>query len=79
MQQFQTCVPLTNANILEALARSVYSRHDIALLDDVMSALDAETQEMIIQRLLSRDGIFRQLGTTVVLTTHNCMLFSRPL
>ncbi|KAJ5209119.1 ABC transporter integral membrane type 1 [Penicillium cf. viridicatum] len=54
-----------------ALARSVYSRHDIALLDDVMSALDAQTQEMIIQRLLSHDGIFRQLGTTVVLTTHN--------
>ncbi|KAJ5435683.1 ABC transporter integral membrane type 1 [Penicillium cf. griseofulvum] len=57
-----------------ALARSVYSRHDIALLDDVMSALDAHTQEMIIQRLLSRDGIFRQLGTTVVLTTHNSRL-----
>ncbi|KAJ6139789.1 ABC transporter integral membrane type 1 [Penicillium samsonianum] len=57
-----------------ALARSVYSRHDIALLDDVMSALDAETQEIIIQRLLSRDGIFRQLGTTVVLTTHNSRL-----
>lgn len=51
----------------------MYSRHDIALLDDVMSALDAQTQEMIIQRLLSHDGIFRQLGTTVVLTTHNRM------
>ncbi|CAG8088685.1 unnamed protein product [Penicillium nalgiovense] len=71
------CIALTNANIsLEALARSVYSRHDIALLDDVMSALDAHTQEMIIQRFLSRDGIFRQQGTTVVLTTHN--LWSVP-
>ncbi|KAJ9485611.1 hypothetical protein VN97_g7741 [Penicillium thymicola] len=57
-----------------ALARSVYSRHGIALLDDVMSALDSQTQEMIIQRLFSRDGIFRQLGTTVVLTTHNSRL-----
>ncbi|CAG7967353.1 unnamed protein product [Penicillium nalgiovense] len=74
------CIALTNANIsLEALARSVYSRHDIALLDDVMSALDAHTQEMIIQRILSRDGIFRQQGTTVVLITHNCMLLSRRL
>ncbi|KAJ5633110.1 ABC transporterintegral membrane type 1 [Penicillium lividum] len=54
-----------------ALARSVYSRHEIALLDDVMSALDAKTQELIIQRLFSHDGVFRQLGTTVVLTTHN--------
>jgi ABC-type bacteriocin/lantibiotic exporter with double-glycine peptidase domain len=74
------CIALTNANTsLEALARSVYSRHEIALLDDVMSALDAHTQEMIIQRLLSSDGIFRQQGTTVVLTTHNCMLPSRLL
>ncbi|KAJ5869650.1 hypothetical protein N7455_004591 [Penicillium solitum] len=73
----RTCVILDNANApLQALARSVYSRHGIALLDDVMSALDAQTQEMIIQRLLSRDGIFRQLGTTVVLTTHNYSVVS---
>ncbi|KAJ5401745.1 ABC transporter integral membrane type 1 [Penicillium crustosum] len=57
-----------------ALARSVYSRHNIALLDDVMSALDVQTQEMIIQRLFSRDGTFRLLGTTVVLATHNSRL-----
>ncbi|OQE10326.1 hypothetical protein PENVUL_c004G03056 [Penicillium vulpinum] len=57
-----------------ALARSVYSRHDVALLDDVMSALDAQTQEIIIQRLFSPGGIFSQLGTTVILTTHSCRL-----
>ncbi|KAE8415945.1 putative multidrug resistance protein [Aspergillus pseudocaelatus] len=58
----------------EALARAVYSRQDIALLDDILSALDMQTQEMIIARLLSDNGIFRQLGTTVVLTTHNPQL-----
>ncbi|KAJ5684651.1 ABC transporter integral membrane type 1 [Penicillium maclennaniae] len=57
-----------------ALARSVYSRNKVALLDDVMSALDAQTQELIIQRLFSPDGIFRPLGTTVVLTTHSARL-----
>ncbi|KAB8278602.1 P-loop containing nucleoside triphosphate hydrolase protein [Aspergillus minisclerotigenes] len=57
-----------------ALARAVYSRQDIALLDDMLSALDMQTQEMIIARILSDDGIFRQLGTTVVLTTHNPQL-----
>ncbi|RMZ42989.1 iron ABC transporter [Aspergillus flavus] len=49
-------------------------RQDIALLDDILSALDMQTREMIIARLLSDDGIFRQLGTTVVLTTHNPQL-----
>ena len=57
----------------------MYSRHNIALLDDVMSALDVQTQEMIIQRLFSRDGTFRLLGTTVVLATHNCTLLFEPL
>ncbi|KAE8358078.1 putative multidrug resistance protein [Aspergillus caelatus] len=57
-----------------ALARAVYSRQDIALLDDILSALDMQTQEMIIARLLSDNGIFRQLGTAVVLTTHNPQL-----
>ncbi|KAB8210096.1 putative multidrug resistance protein [Aspergillus parasiticus] len=57
-----------------ALARAVYSRQDIALLDDILSALGMQTQELIIARLLSDDGIFRQLGTTVVLTTHNPQL-----
>ncbi|KAE8391677.1 P-loop containing nucleoside triphosphate hydrolase protein [Aspergillus alliaceus] len=57
-----------------ALARAVYSRQDIALLDDTLSALDMQTQEIIIARLLSNNGIFRQLGTTVVLTTHNPQL-----
>ncbi|PYH89693.1 putative multidrug resistance protein [Aspergillus ellipticus CBS 707.79] len=57
-----------------ALARAVYSRQDIALLDDVLSALDVRTQSMIIERLLSRDGIFRELKTTVVLVTHNVQL-----
>ncbi|KJK60537.1 multi drug resistance-associated protein MRP [Aspergillus parasiticus SU-1] len=57
-----------------ALARAVYSRQDIALLDDILSALGMQTQELIIARLLSDDGIFRQLGTTVVLTTHNLQM-----
>ncbi|KAJ5992424.1 ABC transporter integral membrane type 1 [Penicillium sp. IBT 35674x] len=57
-----------------ALARSVYSRNAVALLDDVMSALDAQTQDIIIERLLSVRGILRQLGTTVILTTHNSRL-----
>ena len=49
----------------------MYSRRDIALLDDVFSALDMRTQETVTARLLSHNGVFRQLGITVILATHN--------
>jgi ATP-binding cassette subfamily C (CFTR/MRP) protein 1 len=53
-----------------ALARAVYARMDIMLLDDVFSALDTNTQEAIYSRLLGPHGLLRELGTTVLLVTH---------
>jgi ATP-binding cassette subfamily C (CFTR/MRP) protein 1 len=53
-----------------ALARAVYSRKGLVVLDDVFSGLDAETEEHIFNQLLGKSGIFRQLGTTVLLATH---------
>ena len=53
-----------------ALARTVYSRPDIALLDDVLSALDANTERTVVDRLFGSLGLFRKCGTTVVLVTH---------
>jgi ATP-binding cassette subfamily C (CFTR/MRP) protein 1 len=53
-----------------ALARAVYARRDIMLLDDVFSALDTNTQEAIYSRLLGPHGLLRELGTTVLLVTH---------
>ena len=54
-----------------ALARCVYARPDIIILDDALSALDARTEQMVVDRLLGKSGLFRQLGTTVVLFTHS--------
>jgi ATP-binding cassette subfamily C (CFTR/MRP) protein 1 len=53
-----------------ALARAVYARREIMLLDDVFSALDTNTRETIYSRLLGQHGLLRELGTTVVLVTH---------
>jgi ATP-binding cassette subfamily C (CFTR/MRP) protein 1 len=53
-----------------ALARAVYARKDIMLLDDVFSALDSNTQEAVYSRLLGPHGLLRELGTTVLLVTH---------
>lgn len=40
------------------------------MLDDVFSGLDADTEERIFTKLFSRQGLFRRLGTTVILVTH---------
>ncbi|KAH0135168.1 hypothetical protein KCU67_g16308, partial [Aureobasidium melanogenum] len=54
-----------------ALARAVYSRKELVLLDDVLSALDNRTRNTITSRLFSRTGIFKKLGATVILTAHS--------
>ncbi|EJP64369.1 Multidrug resistance-associated protein 4 [Beauveria bassiana] len=53
-----------------ALARAVYSRASVIVLDDVLSALDSETAEIILTRLLGDDGLLIQTGTTVIMTTN---------
>lgn len=56
---------------VQALARAVYSRTIMVLLDDVFSGMDAPTTEAVSQRLLGAQGYFRRTNTTVVLATHN--------
>jgi ATP-binding cassette subfamily C (CFTR/MRP) protein 1 len=53
-----------------ALARAVYARKDILMLDDVFSGLDADTEEHIFRKLFSKTGLLRRNKTTVVLVTH---------
>ncbi|KAJ3774339.1 hypothetical protein FB446DRAFT_729352 [Lentinula raphanica] len=53
------------------LARAVYSRAEIILLDDVLAALDVHTSKWIIDKCLKGDLI---RGRTVLLVTHNVVL-----
>jgi ATP-binding cassette, subfamily C (CFTR/MRP), member 1 len=48
----------------------VYARRDLIILDDVLSALDATTERHIVENLFSPEGLFKELGTTVLLITH---------
>ena len=52
------------------LARAVYSRQSVIVLDDVMSGLDATTEEIIFTSLLGPDGLLRNNGTTVIFSTN---------
>lgn len=53
-----------------ALARAVYAKKELVILDDVFSGLDAETEEQVFNRLLGKQGLFLQMKTTVLLATH---------
>jgi len=53
-----------------SLARAVYARKDLIVIDDVLSGLDATTEEKIFARLFSKQGLLRDLGTTVIFVTH---------
>ncbi|KAH0563429.1 hypothetical protein GP486_002004 [Trichoglossum hirsutum] len=53
-----------------ALARAVYFRADMILLDDVLSELDGKTEEIVVQKLLGPQGLFGKLGATLILATH---------
>ena len=52
------------------LARAVYACKDVVMLDDIFSGLDADTEEHISRNLFAKGGLFRRLGTTVLLVTH---------
>ncbi|KAK3690284.1 ABC transporter [Podospora appendiculata] len=55
-----------------ALARAIYARHSIVLLDDVFSGMDGHTAEAVSGRLLGRErSLLRNRNTTVILTTHS--------
>lgn len=52
------------------MARAVYSRCRLLLIDDCFSGIDAKTEDTIFTRLFGQRGLLRQLGVTVVLSTH---------
>lgn len=54
-----------------SLARALYSRKQLLLLDDVTSGLDRRTEKIVMQRVLGRNGFCRNYGLSVVLATHS--------
>jgi len=52
-----------------ALARACYARADVYLLDDVLSAVDAEVGAHLVLKCVR--GLLTEMGCTVVLVTHH--------
>lgn len=55
----------------QALARALYARCKIVLLDDSFSALDHNTERKVVSNLLGTQGHFRKTGTTVILIANS--------
>ncbi|KAI1441069.1 ABC transporter [Annulohypoxylon stygium] len=58
-----------------ALARAIFARTDIIILDDPFSALDGTTENEVVNNLFGSDGLFKNLGTTVLLITNSSQYF----
>ncbi|KAJ5205337.1 ABC transporter transmembrane domain type 1 [Penicillium cf. griseofulvum] len=61
-----------------ALARAVYSRLDVVILDNVFSGLDSTSIAFISNRLLGKDGHFKKAGISVILamSTDQLLLYA---
>ncbi|KAF9878698.1 ABC multidrug transporter [Colletotrichum karsti] len=59
-----------------ALARAVYSRRRVVVLDDVFSGMDARTAHHISIRLLGSDGLLRRQHYSVIIATHSHKIMS---
>lgn len=53
-----------------SLARALYSRKRLAVLDDVLSGLDTRTEKLVFNRVFGSDGLFSKMNCTVILATH---------
>lgn len=59
----------------QALARAVYHRCKMVVLDDPFSALDGKTRDQVAQNLLGPKGLFRQLNAAVFWITSSSKWF----
>lgn len=55
----------------KALARAVYARKSLLVLDDVFSGLDSKTSRTVFQRLFGPNGLLRQNKSSVILATNH--------
>lgn len=54
-----------------SLARALYLETECFLFDDVLSGLDADTEELVFRRVFGPDGLIKRRGATAVLCTHS--------
>ncbi|KAL1635888.1 hypothetical protein SLS58_010056 [Diplodia intermedia] len=54
-----------------ALARALYARKPVLVIDDMLSGLDNTTEGIVFSRVFGRNGLLRKMKCTTVLSTHS--------
>ncbi|KAB5582941.1 ABC transporter [Coniochaeta sp. 2T2.1] len=54
-----------------SIARALYVESDLLIFDDILSGLDADTEELVFNRVFGPFGLLKQRRATVVLCTHS--------
>lgn len=54
-----------------SLARALYLDTDFFVFDDILSGLDADTEDQVFARVFGDNGILRRRNATVLLSTHS--------
>ncbi|OJJ66207.1 hypothetical protein ASPBRDRAFT_49106 [Aspergillus brasiliensis CBS 101740] len=54
-----------------ALARAIYSRKTLLVLDDALSAVDSKTAQYVAEALFGVNGVCRRIGVAVMMATHS--------
>ncbi|KAK3325989.1 P-loop containing nucleoside triphosphate hydrolase protein [Apodospora peruviana] len=54
-----------------SIARALYLQSNFLVFDDILSGLDADTEEQVFRRVFSSEGLIRRRNATVVLCTHS--------
>lgn len=55
--------------IVQALARAVYAKKKLVILDDPFSGLDTSTENHIFHSLMGKSGLWREMRLTVLITS----------
>ncbi|KAF4629796.1 hypothetical protein G7Y89_g8347 [Cudoniella acicularis] len=54
-----------------SMARALYLNSNFLIFDDILSGLDADTEEQVFRRVFGPDGLLRRRNATAVLCTHS--------
>lgn len=54
------------------MARAAFARSELLVMDDCFSGLDANTEDIVFDNLLSKEGILRKANMTIVLASSDC-------
>lgn len=63
----------SNSNLFppQAIARALYPRKEMVILDDTLNDLDTVTLDHIVTHVLGRNGLLRRQGTMTILATNS--------